>query len=517
MERLMSQDPSQAEYDDEEYEEEDISGASRFLLFLAAPAWLVSLMFHFVLLLAAGLISWPESSVDGANTLEIADNQQEAEEIAPEPEPLPVDVPDTPDEPIPDTPIVSDVAFEAPIEMVEPVALADDIDIAASAIELTEFSERTAPQSDLLTTLNAMSGEGLEGRGVKARSQMVKKYGGSADSEAAVAAALKWITEHQLADGGWSFDHTVGSCKGRCKDPGNIPKARNGATALALLPYLGSGQTHTEGEYKKQVKGGLNYLVTHIKPVPGQQGVGSFHEPGGSMYSHGLAAITLSEAYAMTQDRSLIAPAQASLNYISYAQDPVGGGWRYSPKQAGDTSAVGWQIMALKSGHLGYLDVPKNTIAGASKFLDHVSTESGSQYGYTGPQKGRGSTTAVGLLCRMYLGWKKDTPALNDGIEFLAKHKPSKTDMYFNYYATQVMRQEDGKHWERWNISMRDYLVGAQDKSGHQIGSWHFNGGHGASRGGRLYNTSLSTMILEVYYRHMPIYGKAATEEDFPL
>jgi hypothetical protein len=27
----------------------------------------------------------------------------------------------------------------------------------------------------------------------------------------------------------------------------------------------------------------------------------------------------------------------------------------------------------------------------------------------------------------------------------------------------------------------------------------------------------MATMILEVYYRHMPIYGKQATTEDFPL
>ena len=50
------------------------------------------------------------------------------------------------------------------------------------------------------------------------------------------------------------------------------------------------------------------------------------------------------------------------------------------------------------------------------------------------------------------------------------------------------------------------------------LGSWDVaGGGHVNDRGGRLYFTSCATMILEVYYRHMPIYGKAAAEEDFPL
>jgi len=65
---------------------------------------------------------------------------------------------------------------------------------------------------------------------------------------------------------------------------------------------------------------------------------------------------------------------------------------------------------------------------------------------------------------------------------------------------------------------MRDQLVSTQAKNGHETGSWFVKGGdHGSDAGGRIYCTSMSTMILEVYYRHMPIYGKQAAEEDFPL
>ena len=235
------------------------------------------------------------------------------------------------------------------------------------------------------------------------------------------------------------------------------------------------------------------------------------------MYSHGLAAITLCEAYAMTQDRELMQPAQLSINHIVYAQDPVGGGWRYQPRQPGDTSAVGWQLMALKSGHMAYLQVPPVTVQGAMRFLDSVQSDSGAKYGYTSPGAGP-ATTAVGLLCRMYLGWKKDNGALHRGVEFLSKRGPSPNNMYYNYYATQVMRHFEGEMWENWNTPMRDSLVKSQIKKGHEEGSWHMGrGDHGSERGGRLYCTSMATMILEVYYRHLPIYGKQAAEEDFPL
>lgn len=283
---------------------------------------------------------------------------------------------------------------------------------------------------------------------------------------------------------------------------------------MALLPFLGAGQTHTEGAYKRVVGDGLDFLVRN------QKADGGFNDSQGRMYSHGLCAITLCEAYAMTQDKRLIGPAQASLNFIVNAQDPVGGGWRYTPRQAGDTSVVGWQLMALKSGHMGYLQVPPNVVKGAVKFLDHVSAESGAFYGYTGPGKGA-ATTAVGLLSRMYLGWDKDHPGIERGVQWLGERGPSigegRANMYFNYYATQVMRHYEGDEWKKWNEKMRDFLVESQDTTGHMKGSWAFKGDHGAERGGRLYCTSMATMVLEVYYRHMPIYGKAAAKEDFPL
>ncbi|HCK70411.1 MAG TPA: hypothetical protein DHW38_02425 [Planctomycetaceae bacterium] len=166
---------------------------------------------------------------------------------------------------------------------------------------------------------------------------------------------------------------------------------------------------------------------------------------------------------------------------------------------------------------MAYLQVPKLTVAKASLFLDSVSLEEGAYYGYTTPGK-RPATTAVGLLCRMYLGWKKNEPGLEKGVEYLSNHGPSKTDMYFNYYATQVLRHYGAEKWTKWNTEMRDWLVKEQSMAdNHMKGSWMVGNGHGAGAGGRLYTTSMATMILEVYYRHMPIYKTQAAEDDFPL
>ena len=87
------------------------------------------------------------------------------------------------------------------------------------------------------------------------------------------------------------------------------------------------------------------------------------------MYSHGLTAICLCEAYAMTQDPDYKRDAQLALDFICSAQHPAGG-WRYFPGQPGDTTVFGWQLMALKSGRIGRLHVPSPVIEQAKAYLD---------------------------------------------------------------------------------------------------------------------------------------------------
>ena len=265
------------------------------------------------------------------------------------------------------------------------------------------------------------------------------------------------------------------------------------------------------GKYRGQVKAGLDHLVSHAKM---DNNGASYHETGGTMYSHGICTLALCEAYSMTADKELMKPAQKAVDYIGYAQDPVGGGWRYMPRQAGDTSVTGWQLAALRSAHLAYLRIPATTLKGASKFLDSVQADGGAAYGYTTPGTGQ-ATTAIGLLAQVHFGWKEDNAALKRGLEKIAERGPSKSNMYYNYYATQLMHHRGGKEKEKWNTEIRKHLADCQETEGHETGSWFFTpGDHGASRGGRLYCTAMATMILEVYYRHLPIHRKEAVAKE---
>jgi hypothetical protein len=123
--------------------------------------------------------------------------------------------------------------------------------------------------------------------------------------------------------------------------------------------------------------------------------------------------------------------------------------------------------------------------------------------------------TAAGLLCREYLGWTPKNPGLFNGVKYLAGNPPDQIrSIYYQYYATQVMHHFGGESWTNWNAKQRELLLKTQDKGTdpkheHQAGSWPpVVGDSNGAAGGRLMQTSLSLLTLEVYYRHLPLYRR---------
>lgn len=477
--------------------------------------WFASTLFHIALLVVLGLLFMPELKQELPELLATS-----AVETPDELAPVVLDETVREDRSedladalaaLPDAPITNEIELSTLNESPAPTV----------SVELSDIGFESVPVNDMLSEVGSFMGRGLEGRGEAARKVLIAQGGGTQQSEESVGAALDWLARHQNTDGSWSFNHAMTICQGRCSHPGNYAEAYNGATAMALLPFLGAGQTHREGKYQRTVAMGLKYLTEHMQI---NSNGGSLHERLGNMYSHGLGSIALCEAYAMSQDRALLRPAQASLNFIAWAQDEVGGGWRYQPGTPGDTSVLGWQVMALRSGHMAYLAIPPATLVGVERFLNGVQGNGGATFGYMSPPRNARdaqATTAIGLLCRMLLGMDRYDPGLQRGVELLSQWGPSESNMYYNYYATQVLHHYEGEEWKRWNTVMRDHLVNTQSHQGHEAGSWYFAGANardhdsGALRGGRLYCTAMAAMILEVYYRHLPLYQKGSVDTEF--
>jgi hypothetical protein len=358
----------------------------------------------------------------------------------------------------------------------------------------------------------AGSGFGLRGTGNREGIPGVTKA-----SERAVGAALSWLARHQNKDGGWTMNLGNGSqCTDRTCNLGSPTQADAGATAMAVLPFLGAGQTHmTKGPYQKTVLRGLQWLVKH------QAADGDLSNGHHQMYSHGLATIALCEAYGMTQDSWVRDPAQSAIRFIESAQNAQGG-WRYNHgSYEGDTSVFGWQIMALKSAKMAGLDVNQVKFDRCKMWLKQVS--SGHYNGKFAYMPGHGfkeSMTAVGLLGMQYTGTRKNDPAVREAVEELMRNMPSleQPDMYYWYYATLALHNVPGEEWETWNRQMRKLLIETQAKGRCAEGSWSPVDDAWGAHGGRLMMTSLAALTLEVYYRYLPMYqldeaGKPAAAE----
>jgi hypothetical protein len=383
---------------------------------------------------------------------------------------------------------------------------------------------------------NGLASASFVGRSGATKSKLLKEGGGNEASEAAVALGLKWLANQQKPGGYWEFD---------TKDPKLKSKDWATSTGLALLPFLAAGQTHRSGgKYTKHLSDGLTWLKNDLNISTGRFAHGSPQY----MYGHAISTMALCEAYGMTKDRGLLTHAQAAINYIVKAQG-ADGSWGYQAGATGDTSIVGWQIQALRAAQLTKdITVPDASVKKAVEFLNKVSSGSlKAVYGYTGPTGRPGtSLTAVGLLCRYYVdGWGPNNAGMAEGSIGLfgapkadaantitktdrtraprllaqVKANPGMPEMYYYYYATQVVHFFGGQEWQEWNEGpkdatgkrlggMRDWLVTVQSKNGNDTGSWNPDPGTIGSHCGRVGSTCLSLLTLEVYYRHLPLYKR---------
>jgi len=343
---------------------------------------------------------------------------------------------------------------------------------------------------------------------------LVESMGGSAKTEAAVIAALGWLATNQAADGRWDASlHGAGrETQTRGKDrQGAGAKADTGLTGLALLAMLGAGHTHQTGAHSDNVRRGIDFLLTSQKFDGNLAGDAEFYA---FMYCHGMATLSIAEAFAMTGDPRLEKPLQRALNYTLAAQNLSSGGWRYSSRQEGDTSQLGWQLMALKSAQLGGIATPERTRQGMVRFLNNVSSgERGGLASYLRGERPSRPMTAEALVCRQFL----ELPISGLGREagdYLMGELPGQgpANFYYWYYGTLATFQLQGEHWQRWNEAVSTVLTRSQRTDGAALGSWDPDevwGGYG----GRVFSTSLGALCLEVYYRYLPLYTQSAGRE----
>lgn len=371
---------------------------------------------------------------------------------------------------------------------------------AVKPVAATDMSKAVASAAK-----SAMKGLGtgipgtMAGRmGGTARASAMAKFGGKEKAEKAVMAGLRWLKQHQAEDGSWS--------------PANKPAM----TGLAVLCFLGHGELPDSPEFGPTVKRGLDWLLTTGTKTQGKMGTGGSLSGGPAVYEHAIATYAMGEYYTMTKDDRFVDLLRNAVGFIVEGQAPDGG-WQYGFAKGpnSDTSVSGWQIQALKAAHLTGLNISgvDEALDKAMLNLKRVQGDKGG-FGYR-TKEDRYSLAGVGVLCTYF--WKQDKDAsVRKGIDFIlqqtekdkpVKYKSEHGDLYAWYYHTQACLMFGGSAWTKWNRWFQDEICDNQGTDG----SWPPIPGKSpgpqtqADGAGPFYRTTLSVLMLEVFYRYMPI------------
>ncbi len=511
-------------YDDESYDDGDDSlGGALGAEFKSAPWYISSAAIHLMVFVIA-LLLWPDRIVEEPPPVVVQSTieEQEEEEFEEPPEP---EIKETTTEVETEVDVVADVQVECDVE----IEVEEEITEEPPEGDPSDFTDfDTDVNSPALMGLGATGGAGGRGGRFGSRSGSgkrgaLRRGGGGRHTENALDWALRWLATHQEIDGHWDCAKYEG---------GNADDA---VTGLAMLAFLGAGNSSKFGKYKKNVAAAQTWILGRQTPQ------GHF---GTYRYQAAMTLMAMCEAYGMSEDYNLEGPVQKAVDAACAAQNGDGG-WRYTPGNGyssggggggqSDTSVSGWWMMALKSAKTAGLRVSDNTWAGAKVWFSDKGIAKGQGYdwggGYTNPGKSPIPTSAL-MCCRQFLGYDQHDEIIvgcaNNLIQgmngsakgFLPGAKTGTGDgsqnFYLWYYEALGFFQlgVNNEYWQKFNVLMQKELLTTQRKDGtfEQFkGSWDPANGHtfhGGNQWGRVGQTAVGALMLEVYYRYHNVHKK---------
>jgi hypothetical protein len=352
-----------------------------------------------------------------------------------------------------------------------------------------------------------------------AKAKAIEKYGGSADTERAVANGLRYLAKIQKPDGIWgerdAFDDKYG-------------QLYVGKTALCVLAFLGAGHTPTSNsEHSKVVGRALQQLLAVQDEDTGAFGMSS-------SYGHGISTYAIAECYGLTKDARLRRSLESALTWILQNQGPRRdkknrGGWGYfSPGLRPEddyarVSVTSWMVMALESARLSGIDLPSEVLPRAREFLEQSFDQPNGWFRYNQkPSRLQSAwptlpaSTPAGGFALMLLGAPSGDRMVQAAVNFTVERRPEayrryedddfvlrgQGNVYFWYYGTLCTFLAGGEAWERWNERLRQLLPAAQGADGSFAPIDVYAREAGDTKTDRSYTTAMCVLSLEIYYRY---------------
>lgn len=218
----------------------------------------------------------------------------------------------------------------------------------------------------------------------------------------AIGKGLEWLASIQQPDGSW--------------DSGSIR-----STGLALLAFLGNGETATSGPHAASVRRGVDWLLAR------QRATGLIGDPKAPDHAaHAIAATALLEARLMAGDEDLRSAVDAAVAFSTKSQ-ASSGGW--------DAAADAWQAQLLR---LALAGGDRSVIPALNALRDSV----------------QGRSDAAGAVARLF-SHPHPTRSLAEAVSVGELPSDpasiSTLDLEAWRHAAVARRQSSGDGWADWS------------------------------------------------------------------
>ena len=325
---------------------------------------------------------------------------------------------------------------------------------------------------------------------------------GTASVAKGLADGLSWLARHQDEDGRWDafrfmkHDPPAARCDGEGDERRDV-----GATGLALLAFLGDGNTSKTGGYCRNVARGIGWLKQQQDPDSGLLG-----KPLGDayLYDHAIATLAVCEAYYFTRSPLIKRTTQKAVDYLVAARSPEGV-WSCGSSLTGrsGTWVTGWVCLALVSAREGRLKVEEDALVDALAWVD----------GRTAAAAATASASPVDDACAIAMRLMGSIllgryPVARSSMEaradlLLASLSGSSRvgggfDPELWFFGSHALYQMGDPYWDPWSRVMEEAVLQSQRRDASFLGSWDAAG----CAGGRVGSTALMVVCLESRFRY---------------
>lgn len=366
-----------------------------------------------------------------------------------------------------------------------------DLDSSAGSLETDSSTQSASGNLDESLYSIAL----LNSRERDCKGKLQQGFGDSNAMRTSLDKSLKWIADRQAPEGFWSFAYSVN--KGKNKETLDLGTAdrKYAATAMAVLTYLGAGENPQKSEYSRNIKAGINFLVSYDPSVP---------EAGTNFAVRPLVLQALLEAQDVKFNRSVL----ARLLDVTLQTVNTDGGWGVENKKTSDVWATFWNAQALyiaqKLDHKMFKPEHKQALTRSREYFAGCFDSKTNQ-----PEAIL--LAAAGIV----LSEGKLTQDQEEAVDDALQSSKIINDDYMTRYAKVRAMALLGLN-SKWSAFIRESvpeMIAEQKATDPEMGSWiaknpstgynkHF------TEGGRFASTIFNALILENSYRYAPIKTK---------